>query len=101
MERSFVDFYQVVNVSHCLSGLKDLGYWVYGLDERGEQTLAQCDLAEKTAFVIGAEGEGLRQKTKRYCDMLLKVPGGRHGVESLNAAIATALALYEFGREET
>jgi 23S rRNA (guanosine2251-2'-O)-methyltransferase len=49
-------------------------------------------------FVIGAEGEGLRQKTRERCDELVRIPGGRQGVESLNASVAATIALYEFAR---
>ena len=53
------------------------------------------------AFVIGAEGEGLRKKTKQYCSDLVRIPGGAEGIESLNAAVATTIALYEFARLKT
>lgn len=97
----FVDLYEVVNLSQSLETLKDLGFWAYGLDERGKQTLAQTEFAEKAIIVVGAEGEGLRRKTVAYCDALVRIPGGRQGVESLNAAVAAAMALYEFSRLRT
>jgi tRNA G18 (ribose-2'-O)-methylase SpoU len=51
--------------------------------------------------LVGAEGEGLRQRTKRQCDALVRIPGGQAGLESLNAGVATAVALAEVfrGRE--
>jgi 23S rRNA (guanosine2251-2'-O)-methyltransferase len=94
----FVKVFTVTNLSQTLEELKDLGYWVYGMDERGTQTLAQCDFGEKAVFVIGAEGEGLRPKTRKYCDALVKIPGGRVGVESLNAGVAASIAMAEFFR---
>jgi 23S rRNA (guanosine2251-2'-O)-methyltransferase len=94
----FVEIFKVTNLSVSLEALKEKGYWAYGLDERGEHTLAEVKFPEKTIFVIGAEGEGLRHKTKQYCDELVRIPGGREGVESLNAGIATSIALYEFYR---
>jgi 23S rRNA (guanosine2251-2'-O)-methyltransferase len=94
----FVDLYRVTNLSQSLEKLKALGFWAYGLDERGEKSLAQMAFHAKTVFVIGAEGEGLRQKTQKYCDELVRIPGGRDGVESLNAAVAASMALYEFHR---
>ncbi len=93
-----IDLYQITNVSSAIEALKELGFNVLGLDERGRRTLAEHDLSGKTAFVIGAEGEGLRQKTKSYCSDLVRIPGGMAGVESLNAAVATTVALYEFAR---
>lgn len=94
-----VDLYRVTNLSRALDTLKQLGFWVYGLDERGEGTLAQTDFAPKTALVIGAEGEGLRKRTKEHCDVLARIPGGRPGIESLNAGVAATVALAEVVRD--
>ena len=94
----FVKVFRVTNVSRALQDLKGLGYWAYGMDERGEKTLAQAEFAEKTVIVIGAEGEGLREKTRKYCDELVRIPGGREGVESLNAGVAATVAMSEFFR---
>ena len=93
-----IEMYQITNVAQSLETLKDLGFTVLGMDERGQRTLAQHDLSGKIAFVIGAEGEGLRNKTRQYCSDLVRIPGGMEGVESLNAAVATTIALYEFAR---
>ncbi len=93
-----IDMYQITNVSQTLDMLKDMGFCVLGMDERGERTLAQHDLSDQVAFVVGAEGEGLRSKTRQYCSDLVRIPGGMQGVESLNAAVATTIALYEFAR---
>ncbi len=95
-----VDLYRVTNLSRSLQTLKDLGFWVYGLDERGEHTLAETSFADRTALVIGAEGEGLRKRTKEHCDVLVRISGGRSGVESLNAAVAATVALAEVTRDQ-
>lgn len=94
----FVKIFTVVNLARTLDDLKGLGYWAYGLDERGQKTFAQTEFAEKTAFVVGAEGEGLRLKSRKYCDELVRIPGGRKGVESLNAGVAASIAMAEFFR---
>jgi 23S rRNA (guanosine2251-2'-O)-methyltransferase len=96
-----VDLYRVTNLARSLQILKELGFWIYGLDERGERTLAQTEFDAKAVLVIGAEGEGLRQRTKGECDALVRIPGGQAGLESLNAGVATAVALAEVfrGRE--
>lgn len=93
-----VRIFQVTNLSQSLVRLRKLGFWTYGLDERGEKTLYQADFAEKAVFVIGAEGEGLRPKTRKYCDELVRIPGGRPGLESLNAAVAAAVTMAERAR---
>lgn len=95
----FIKVFRVTNLARSLDALKEHGFWVYGLDERGEKTLAQTEFSDKTVFVVGAEGEGLRQRTRQFCDHLVRIPGGRKGLESLNAGVATAIALSEFYRE--
>lgn len=94
----FTKIFTVINLSQALEALKKLGYWAYGLDERGTKTLAQTKFPEKTIFVVGAEGEGLRLKSRKYCDELIRIPGGREGVESLNAGVAASIAISEFYR---
>jgi len=94
----FVDIFEITNVSQTLNELKSLGFWTYGLDERGEVTLGRTDFADKAAIVIGAEGEGLRPKTRKYCDVLVRIPGGRKGLESINAAVAASIAMAEIFR---
>lgn len=93
-----VRVYRITNLARSLQILKGLGFWIYGLDERGEQTLAQTEFDERTVLVIGAEGEGLRQRTRRECDALVRIPGGRPGLESLNAGVAATVALAEVFR---
>jgi 23S rRNA (guanosine2251-2'-O)-methyltransferase len=93
-----VDTYRVTNLARALQRLQSMGYWVYGLDERGPATLAQTDFDERTVLVVGAEGEGLRRRTREICDALVRIPGGRRGLESLNAGVATAVALAEVFR---
>ena len=89
----FVDVFQVINLARSLDRLRELGYWVYGLDERGERTLRETEFDPQSVLVVGAEGQGLRQRTRTKCDALVRIPGGREGVESLNAAVAAAVAL--------
>ena len=93
-----VRIFQVTNLSQALVRLRKLGFWAYGLDERGKKTLSQADFAQKAVFVIGAEGEGLRPKTRKYCDELVRIPGGRPGLESLNAGVAAAVTMAERAR---
>jgi 23S rRNA (guanosine2251-2'-O)-methyltransferase len=94
-----VDIFRVTNLARALAILKGHGFWIYGLDERGDATLAQAAFDEKTVLVVGAEGEGLRERTKQCCDGLVRIPGGQPGLESLNAGVATAVALAEVFRE--
>ncbi|MBD3268359.1 23S rRNA (guanosine(2251)-2'-O)-methyltransferase RlmB [bacterium] len=89
----YVKIVKVINLARSLATLKDLGFWIYGLDERGESPIHTTQFNEKSVLVVGAEGEGLRQKTKSYCDALIRIPGGQPGVGSLNVSVATAVAL--------
>ena len=97
----FVGLYRVTNLARSLEALKTHGFWVYGLDERGGATLAETDFGPKAVLVVGAEGEGLRAKTRERCDVLVRIPGGRPGVESLNAGVAATVALAEVARAAT
>jgi 23S rRNA (guanosine2251-2'-O)-methyltransferase len=93
-----VKTFRITNLARSLEILQGMGFWVYGLDERGERTLAETEFDAKTVLVVGAEGEGLRQRTKATCDALVRIPGGQAGLESLNAGVATAVALAEVFR---
>lgn len=90
---------QVVNLGRAIRQLQDAGVWVYGL-AAGEpaQPLFGADLSGHVALVIGSEGEGLRQKTRETCDGLLEIPMCGQ-VASLNAASASAVALFEVVRQ--
>ena len=94
-----VDTFTVTNLARSLERLKDMGYWIYGLDERGPATLAQTEFDARAVLVVGAEGEGLRRRTRETCDALVRIHGGRPGLESLNAGVATAVALAELFRD--
>jgi len=93
-----VQTFRVTNLARSLDMLKQLGFWIYGLDERGPATLAQTEFDARAVLVVGAEGEGLRQRTRQFCDALVRIPGGRPGLESLNAGVATAVAQSEVYR---
>jgi 23S rRNA (guanosine2251-2'-O)-methyltransferase len=95
----FVKLFRVTNLARTFETLKSHGFWVYGLDERGDRTLAETEFDRKAVLVVGAEGEGLRRRTKEYCDALVRIPGGRPGLRSLNAGVATAVALAEVFRQ--
>lgn len=96
-----VKLFRVTNLARSLQLLKDRGFWVYGFDERGERTLAETSFEAKSAVIIGAEGEGMRQRTKAFCDELVCIPGGQPGLESLNAAVAAGIVMAEIVRGRT
>jgi 23S rRNA (guanosine2251-2'-O)-methyltransferase len=88
---------RVSNVSRTLEMLKARGFWIYGLDERGEQDYHRADYAVPTVFVLGGEGNGLHELVKRHCDVLVRIPlAGR--ISSLNVSVAAGIALFEWKR---
>ena len=82
----------IPNVNTVLRDLKDLGFWVYGLEGEGNTKTTTERYPKPTVFVLGNEGAGLREKTKELCDELISIPIHPR-CESLNAAAATAVVL--------
>ena len=90
---------QVTNLGRAIQALQQAGVWVYGLaSEAGGTPLYQTDLTGDVALVFGSEGQGLRQRTRSLCDALLEIPMAGE-VASLNAASASAVALFEAVRQ--
>ena len=86
------------NLPSVLQDLKDAGFWIYGLSEKGASLPWQLKLPEKVAWVIGSEGSGIRIPTERACDELVRIPQVSTG-SSYNASIATSMALMETCRQ--
>ena len=93
-----VPFYSVTNLARCLRMMKELNIWVYGLDGEARQSLYTTDLGTSVALVMGAEGQGLRENTRKQCDELIRIPM-QGTVESLNVSVASALCLFETLRQ--
>ena len=92
-----VPLIRVANINDAILKLKDAGFWIAGLAADAPQKIWEGDFATPLAFVIGAEGKGVRQKTQEHCDFLFSIPMS-NDVESLNASVSAALALYEWRR---
>jgi len=88
----------VPNLSAALRRLEDAGIWRVGLDATAPTRYDAFDYTVPVAIVVGAEGEGLRPLTRRCCDALVSLPMLGH-VESLNAAVAGGLLMYEAARQ--
>ena len=83
------------NVNQTLRSLKDMGYFIYGIDERGETDYNQVDWSEHSVVVMGAEGKGLHELVKKNCDMLVRIPmAGK--IASLNVSVATGIVLFSW-----
>jgi 23S rRNA (guanosine2251-2'-O)-methyltransferase len=92
-----VPYYMVTNLARTLDDLKERNIWIVGTDERAEKTLYEAELPEAVAWVLGAEGEGMRRLTRERCDLLVKIPM-RGSVESLNVSVASGVCLFESRR---
>ncbi len=90
---------QVTNLARALDKLKEAGVWCYGLALGTQrQSLYAADLRGPIALVLGAEGEGLRELTRKRCDGLLEIPMAP-GVESLNVSVTAGICLFEVRRQ--
>ncbi|MET0281396.1 MAG: 23S rRNA (guanosine(2251)-2'-O)-methyltransferase RlmB [Steroidobacteraceae bacterium] len=88
----------VTNLSRTLKLLKDAGQWIVGADMSGTQLAWQADFTGSKAIVMGGEGDGLRELTRKSCDFLVRLPQ-LGGVESLNVSVACGMLLYEAVRQ--
>ncbi len=91
----------VANLNRAVEKLIDSGYWVAGLagDEESAVDLFETDLPTPLALVVGSEGRGISQAVRSKCQLLLRLPMvGR--IDSLNAATAGTVALYEVVRQQ-
>jgi 23S rRNA (guanosine2251-2'-O)-methyltransferase len=87
-------YLMVTNLARTLAELKERNIWILGADERADKTLYEADLPEAIAWVLGAEGEGMRRLTRESCDLLVRIPM-RGDVESLNVAVSAGVCLFE------
>jgi 23S rRNA (guanosine2251-2'-O)-methyltransferase len=87
-------YLMVTNLARTLAEIKERNIWVVGADERADKTLYEADLPQSIAWVLGAEGEGMRRLTRESCDLLVRIPM-RGDVESLNVAVSAGICLFE------
>lgn len=88
---------RVTNINRTLEDLKEQGYWIYGLDERGTELYTKVDYGSPTAFVLGGEGKGLHEQVRKHCDLLVRIPMAG-AISSLNVSVAAGVVLFEFLR---
>jgi len=95
-----VPYFMVTNLARTMGELKERSIWCVGTSEDAPRTLYQADLKIPLALVLGAEGPGMRQLTRKTCDELVSIPM-RGAVESLNVSVASGICLYEAMRQRT
>ena len=93
-----VPYLMVTNLARSLNELKERSIRVIGLSDTAQKSLYDIDLSGPLAFVLGAEGSGMRQLTAKTCDELVSLPM-RGAVESLNVSVAAGICLYEVVRQ--
>ena len=90
----------VTNLARTLRDLKQHGVWVLGAEAGGDESLFDADLSGPIAWVLCAEGTGLRRLTRELCDRIVSIP--RLGtVESLNVSVAAGICLFATRRQRT
>ena len=87
----------VTNLARTLRMLKDRGVWLVGADADAPENLFTADLAGPIAWVLGAEGSGLRRLTRELCDRIVGIPLAGM-VSSLNVSVAAGVCLFEARR---
>ncbi len=88
---------RVVNLKRALDSFKERGFWIYGLSSEASQPVHRTTFDRPTVIVVGAEGDGLSLSVQQSCDVLISIPL-QGAVPSLNASVATGMALYEVYR---
>ena len=88
---------KVTNLNRTLELLKEKGFWIYGLDERGTQSYSDTEFTNPAALVLGGEGHGLHEQTRRHCDFLVRIPMAGQ-IASLNVSVAAGVVLFDWRR---
>ncbi|ADU92272.1 23S rRNA (guanosine(2251)-2'-O)-methyltransferase RlmB [Taylorella equigenitalis] len=95
-----VPYIMVTNLARTLRSLKERGIWIIGTTDATEKSVYDIDAKLPTAWVMGAEGDGMRRLTSESCDQLVRIPM-LGSVESLNVSVASAVCLYESLRQRS
>ena len=93
-----VPYIAVTNLARTLRELKERNIWVVGADSEAKEEIYSAQLPAALAWVLGAEGEGMRRLTRENCDELARIPMAGT-VESLNVSVAAGICLFEAVRQ--
>jgi len=93
-----VPYFMVTNLARTLAELKERDIRIVGTAEDAPTGLYEAVFTGPVALVLGAEGAGMRQLTRRHCDELVRLPM-KGAVESLNVSVAAGICLYEALRQ--
>lgn len=93
-----INVIMVKNINRSIEEIKEAGFWVYGLAGEASSPIDETDLKGKVCLVVGNEGKGLSRLVRENCDILINIPM-KGFVNSLNASVASAIAMYEVLRQ--
>lgn len=88
---------KVININTAILKLKDAGFWIYGLTEKGSDSIYKTDFDKRSVIVVGNEHSGIDAMALKKCDFKIKIPIDKK-IDSLNASVSAGIALYEFSR---
>ena len=93
-----VPYIMVTNLARTLRDLKDRDIWIAGTSMEADTDLFHYEQKGALAWVMGAEGEGMRRLTREHCDVLVSIPMFG-SVESLNVSVSSGIVLAESRRQ--
>jgi 23S rRNA (guanosine2251-2'-O)-methyltransferase len=91
---------RVKNLVRAMEEMKEAGYWLIGLDERADKKYTEADFSGQVGIVLGSEGEGLHELTRKRCDFLVSIPTSGP-VRALNVSVAAGVVLFEVVRQRS
>jgi 23S rRNA (guanosine2251-2'-O)-methyltransferase len=89
---------KVTNLVRTMEEMKEAGYWLVGLDEQGDKNYTEVDYTSPIGIVLGSEGAGLHELTRKRCDFVVSLPT-TGPVKSLNVSVAAGVVLFEALRQ--
>src|SRR5271167_3117653 len=89
---------KVTILARAMEDLKEAGYWLVGLADRGEKSYSEVDYTTPTGIIMGGEGGGLHDLTRKRCDFVVSLPTSGP-VKSLNVSVAAGVVLFEAVRQ--
>jgi 23S rRNA (guanosine2251-2'-O)-methyltransferase len=94
----YLKIYRETNLRRVILKLKELGFWIVGLNPKGTETIYDRVYPKRLGIVLGSEGEGIRPLILSECDYLVSIPM-RGKISSLNVSVAGAVFFYELLRQ--
>jgi 23S rRNA (guanosine2251-2'-O)-methyltransferase len=89
---------KITNLARSMEELKEAGYWLIGLDEKADKGYTEVDYTGAVGIVLGGEGQGLHELTRKRCDFVVSLPTSGP-VKSLNVSVAAGVVLFEARRQ--